>query len=129
MLKAKIKRNFREGGHVKCLARLRCISKGIRNSPHLPEPFKTSNVPSLDKYDEGIERYQVAYDAAINFDRVNIAIRNEIQDEVCEMAEALARYAEMELGNNPTAFLSMGFDVVGRSKSRSSSTQHQSEQE
>lgn len=70
-----------------------------------------SFVPNLTRLREGFEKYQNAYDAAINRDTVKIADRNEARKEFTELLERVAQYLEASAGENENMLRTSGFDL------------------
>lgn len=96
--------------HTARAAKFRNVIARMTNNQYFPEPWKTKalSIPILtnaaDRYDSGII-------AASRGDRDNIAMRNEILEEIQELMDQLANYVELEAGGNMAALRSTGFDL------------------
>lgn len=109
-MSSKLKTNFLTMKHSDCLVAFETILTRLTNNPYFPEPWN-SKVPSLEIIGEAVGRYKTGYHAAINGDRLYIALRNNIREEVAAMLEKIAAYLEVEAADNPAALLTTGFEL------------------
>lgn len=101
----KIKRNYRHGSPAKQLAFVRRVRHAIANGKYANEPWVQAFLACSDKYD-------LAYNIAFNGDRLLIAERDRIWEELVVTLDEMAARLEAESVRNPELLLSSGFDLT-----------------
>ena len=102
------------------LAKANHIVSCLRNNTYFPQPW-LAPVPSLEELERLVNEYGVAYQAALNGDRLKIAERNAISKPMIEQLKKIAHYLEVVADGNEAALISTGYDLSHepvRSKSK-----------
>ena len=69
-------------------------------------------VPTLAILKDAIDKYQEAFNAAVNRDRMKIALRKAARAEFIVILDKIARYMEMAVGDDTNLLLNTGFDIT-----------------
>ncbi len=93
------------------LAKATHIVVCLRNNPYFPMPWPTP-VPSLDGVEVLVNEFASKYQAALNGDRLKIAERNVISEEMIQQLKKIARYLEVVADGNEAALISSGYDLT-----------------
>ena len=92
------------------LAKSNHIVACLRDNAHFPPPWLPS-VPPLEELAGLVTAYGVAYQAALNGDRLKIAERNAVSKTMIEELKKIAHYLEVVADGNEAALISTGYDV------------------
>ena len=102
--------SFQSLNQADLLAKARHIVESLRYNPHFPLPWPTP-VPQLDTVEALVNDYGKAYEAALNGDRLKIAERKAITENMIEQLKKVAHYLEVIADGNEAALISTGYDL------------------
>ena len=102
--------SFQSLNQADLLAKARHIVASLRDNPYFPLPWPMP-VPQLDAVEALVNDYGTAYEAALYGDRLKIAERKAISDNLIEQLKKVARYLEVIADGNEAALLSTGYDL------------------
>lgn len=72
----------------------------------------TPDYISIERVKAALDHYQACYEAAVNGDRVQIALRNKARKELTALWEKVLHYVQMVAGEDDIpAVLQVGFDI------------------
>jgi hypothetical protein len=72
-------------------------------------------VPSLVQLKEGLDRFNLAYEGAVNGDRIQISTRKKARKDLTEMFEKILHFLQsMSAEDDIQSLLQAGFEVVSR---------------
>ena len=92
------------------LAKATHIVGCLKDNPHFPLPWPAP-VPTLEQVEFLVIEYGRAYQSALNGDRIKIAERKAISDNLIEQLKKLAHYLEVMADGNEAVLLSTGYDL------------------
>lgn len=115
----KVKRDYRTLSPSKALAFFNKVKRCLTDNKDFPDSTWGANTTPRQELFDGVDRYDQAYHAAINGDRLLIAAREKIQAEVVVMLDEVASHLEAVSVRNPDALLSTGFTVIQERRSTS----------
>ena len=113
----RIKRDYRNSTPAKAFTFFNRIERCLADNPNFPDSTWGANTTTRQQLFDGVDRYSAAYHAAITGDRLLIAERDKIQEEVVVMLDEVASHLEAVSVRNPDALLSSGFSVVQERRS------------
>lgn len=108
----KVKRDYRNQPPGKALVFFNKVKRCLTDNEDFPDSTWGANTTTREQLFDAVDRYGVAHHAAINGDRLLIAARDKIQEEVIVMLDEVASHLEAVSVRNQDALLSSGFNVV-----------------
>lgn len=108
----KIKRDYHKLSPGKALTFYKKVDHCLTDNENFPEETWGANTTTRRQYSEGVGKYEVSFNGAINGDRVLAAERNKIQEELNVMLDEIACHLEAVSVRNPDALLTSGFNVI-----------------
>ena len=108
----KIKRDFRFLPPAKALTFFTKVKHCLTDNENFPDSTWGANTTTRQQLFDGVDRYTTAFHLASNGDRLLVAARDKIKEEVVIMLDEVASHLEAVSTRNPDALLSSGFNVV-----------------
>jgi len=102
--------NFKTYNQADLLAKAGHIVARLKDNAYFPEPWPAP-LPPLETIEGLVSRYALAYQAALNGDRLKIAERNAISEELIQQLKKIAHYLEVIADGNEAILISSGYDV------------------
>jgi hypothetical protein len=102
--------SFQTLNQADLLAKANHIVGALRDNPHFPPPWPAPVLP-LDQLETLVAEYGKAYQAALNGDRVKIAERKAISDNLIEQLKKVAHYLEMVADGDEAILIGTGYDL------------------
>ena len=115
----KIKRDYRNMSPSQALAFFNKVKRCLTDNVNFPDATWGANTTTRQQLFDAIVRFEIAYHLAINGDRLLIAARDKIQEEVVVMLDEVASHLEAVSVRNPEGLLGSGFNVVQERRSTS----------
>jgi hypothetical protein len=108
----KVKRDYRNLSPGKAFVFFGRVKRCLNGNENFPDATWGAHTTPRKVLFEAIDRHEVAYHLAANGDRLLIAARDKIQQEIVDMLDEVASHLEAVSVRNPEALLSSGFNVV-----------------
>jgi hypothetical protein len=115
----KVKRDYRNLSPGKALVFFGKVKRSLTDNENFPDSTWGANTTTRQVLFDAIDRYVVGHHSASNGDRLQIAARDKIQEEIIVMLDEVASHLEAVSVRNPDALLSSGFNVVQERRSTS----------
>lgn len=118
----RIKRDYRHRmSPAKFLAICRKVRHALTGNPNYPESAWAANPTLREQFFLKVDGFEVAYNMAINGDRLLIRERDKLAQELIVMLDEIASLLEAVSVRNPDALFTTGFAVTGERRSASRS--------
>jgi len=102
--------SFQSLNQADLLAKATHIVASLRNNAYFPLPWPAP-VPQLDAVEALVNDYGKAYEAALYGDRLKIAERKAVSENLIEQLKKVAHYLEVIADGNEAALISTGYDT------------------
>ena len=102
--------SFQSLNQADLLAKATHIVASLRNNAYFPLPWPAP-VPQLDAVEALVNDYGKAYEAALHGDRLKIAERKAVSENLIEQLKKVAHYLEVIADGNEAALISTGYDT------------------
>jgi len=114
-----IKRDYRYLPPFKALTFFGKVRRCLTGNENFLDSAWGANTTTREQLFDGIDRYEAAYHLASNGDRLLVAARDKIKEEVVVMLDEVASHLEAVSARNPDALLTSGFNVIQERRSTS----------
>jgi hypothetical protein len=116
-MQKKIRRNYRQSkSPAKALAFFKRVKRGLTDNSNFTDATWGTNITSRQEYFEAVDKFEDAYNLAINGDRLLISARDKLWQEIIVMLDEIASHLEAQAARTPEALLSSGFEVISERK-------------
>lgn len=113
----KIKRDYHKLSPGKAVTFFKKVEHGLTDNENFPESSWGANTTTRAQYATAVERFDAVFTKALNGDRLWVAERNTIQEEIVVMLDEIASHLEAVSVRNPDALLTSGFNVIQERRS------------
>lgn len=117
-MQRRIKRNYRSfRSPSKALGFCQKVKHALTDNPNFPDSTWGDHITSRQQYSDAVNKFELAYNVAINGDRLLIMERDKIWDELVLMLDQIASHLETVSARNSDALYSTGFDIASERRS------------